>query len=97
VDRVRAAQIPQVLAAVRGGRKVRFGKFTVNNRGLRYLRSKMARWDRIETVYVSGDEITVRATRRFFNEGRYPAGFVPNDFVLAAVAETLIRDAANHG
>jgi hypothetical protein len=100
VDRVSAAQVPRVLAAVRGGRTVRFGRFTVNDRGLRYERSRMTHWDRIESVYVSGDEITVRTTRRFFNydnEGRYPAWIVPNDVVLAAVAETLIRDAANHG
>lgn len=96
VDRVGAAQVPRVLAAVRGGRKVRFGPFTVNDRGLRYQRSKMVRWDRTESVYVTGDEITVRKARRFGNDGRYPAWIVPNDFVLAAVADTLIRDAANH-
>ena len=95
-DRVSATQVPQVLAAVRGGRKVRFGRFTVNDRGLRYERSMLVRWDRIETVYISGDEITVRTTRRALNESRYPAWIVPNDFVLEAVAETLIRDATNH-
>lgn len=55
----------------------------------------LVRWDRIVTVYISGDEITVRTTRRALNESRCPAWIVPNDFVLATVAETLIRDAAS--
>ncbi|GAB3426123.1 DUF6585 family protein [Flindersiella endophytica] len=92
VDRVRATQVPRALAAVRAGRGVRFGEFTVNDRGLRYTRSRLARWDRIESVYVMGDELVVRMNRSFFgvdNVARYPAWFIPNDFVLAAVAETL--------
>lgn len=98
VDRVSAVQVPQVLAAVRAGRAVRFGRFTINDRGLRYERSRMARWDRIESVYVSGDEIAVRMTRGVLgldNVARYPAWIVPNDFVLAAVAETLSREAGD--
>ena len=100
VDRVGAAQVPRVLAAVRGGRAVRFGRFTVNDRGLRFVRSRMARWDRIESVYVSGDEVVVRMSRGvlgFDNVSRYPAWVVPNDFVLAAVAATLTREAAGRG
>jgi hypothetical protein len=101
VDGVLAAQVPQALAAVRGGRRVRFGRFTLNDHGLRYVRSRMARWDRLESVYVAGDELTVRKSQPFFgivdNVARYPACFVPNDFVLAAVAETLIRDTASRG
>jgi hypothetical protein len=100
--RVGAVQVPRALAAVRRGQTVRFGSFAVNDRGFRYYSGRgtprVTPWDRIERIYLVGDEITVWKTRRFLNEDKYSVGLRdPNDWVLVAVAETLIRDADNHG
>jgi len=94
IEKVKAVQVPQVLAAVRRGQQVSFGQLTVDRRGL-LSSDGLTRWDRIESVSRAGGDVVVWKVGRFSGLDEYPA--VSNEFVLEAVANTLIREAAHRG
>jgi hypothetical protein len=86
--RVAAAQAPLVLAAVRNGRTVRFGRLAVDGNGLRVGLHHIP-WNHIVDVRCTGNEVVVQTTHRFLSRRRRPAMAVPNASVLAAVADVL--------
>jgi hypothetical protein len=86
--RIAAAQAPRVLAAVRNGRTVRFGRLAVDGNGLRIGLHHIP-WNHIVDVKFTGDEVVVHTTHRFLGRRRRPAMAVSNASVLAAVADVL--------
>ena len=86
--RTAATQAPQVLAAVRNGRTVRFGRLAVDSNALRIGLRHIA-WNHIVDVEFAGSEVVVHTTHRFLGKRRREAMAVSNASVLVAVSDVL--------
>ncbi|MFI8436168.1 DUF6585 family protein [Streptomyces sp. NPDC079020] len=88
-DAITRAQAPAVLDAVRDGRRVTFGRFTVCARGVTTARKGLLPWRQVGEIRVSAGRMVVRRSGRTRPWASTAVWNVPNCQVFLTVAESL--------
>ncbi|MBB4924225.1 DUF6585 family protein [Kitasatospora kifunensis] len=92
-QRVTAAQLPPALDAVRAGRTVEFGPFSVSAERLT-AGGKSAAWSEIQEIKIERGYLSVKQQGRWLSLSFEAVSRIPNFFVFRTLADRLVEAAA---